>query len=96
MLEILNLAQKQKLAKKVKPFTLKKRIMYRVGQDKKMHRCLTTSKAQIILKWRTPKLLDGLDCESKGENIGMRRSWGALLGSQHFGVEGRVGAPGWD
>jgi hypothetical protein len=50
MLEILNLAQKQKLAKKVKPFTLKKRIMYRVGQDKKIHRCLTTSKAQIILK----------------------------------------------
>ncbi len=50
MLKFLNLAQKQKLAKNVKPFTLKKRIMYRVGQEKKMHRCLTMSEAQIILK----------------------------------------------
>ncbi len=24
--------------------------MYRVGQDNKMHKCLTTSKAQIVLK----------------------------------------------
>jgi hypothetical protein len=31
MLENLNLVQKQKLPKKVKPFTLKKGIMYRVG-----------------------------------------------------------------
>jgi hypothetical protein len=38
------------LAKKVEPFTLKEGIMYRVGQDYRMHRCLTTSKAQIVLK----------------------------------------------
>jgi hypothetical protein len=25
-----------------------------------------------------------------------RRSWGALLGSHHFRVEGHVGALGWD
>jgi hypothetical protein len=31
MLETLNLAQKQKLAKKAKPFTLKEGIMYIVG-----------------------------------------------------------------
>jgi hypothetical protein len=30
-----------------------------------------------------PKLLDGFNCESKGEN-NRRRSWGILLGSQHF------------
>jgi hypothetical protein len=46
----LNLAQKQKLAKEVKPFTFKEGIMYRVGQDNKMHKCLTTSKAHIVLK----------------------------------------------
>jgi hypothetical protein len=37
--------------------------------------------------WRTPKLFDGLNCESKGEDNGRRTSWGALPGSQHF--EGR-------
>jgi hypothetical protein len=30
-----------------------------------------------------PKLFDGLNYESKGENNG-RRSWGTLFGSQHF------------
>ncbi len=44
------LVQKQKLAKKAEPFTLKEGIMYRVGQDNKMHKCLTISEAQIILK----------------------------------------------
>jgi len=46
----LNLAQKQKLAKKVTPFILKEGIMYRVEQDNRMHICLTTSRAQIFLK----------------------------------------------
>jgi hypothetical protein len=45
MLESLNLAQKQKLAKKVELFILKDGIMYKVGQDNRMHRCLTTSEA---------------------------------------------------
>jgi len=45
-----NLVQKQKLVKKVKPFTLKKGIMYKVGQDNKMCRYLTTSEAQIVFK----------------------------------------------
>jgi len=51
-----NLAQKQKLAKKVKPFILKEGIMYRMGQDNIMRRCLTTSEAHIILK----ELLEGV------------------------------------
>jgi hypothetical protein len=38
------------LARKVKTFTLKEEIMYKVGQDNRMHKCLTTSKAQIVLK----------------------------------------------
>jgi hypothetical protein len=29
-------------------------------------------------RWHTPKLLDGFNCESKGDNSGRRRSWGAL------------------
>jgi hypothetical protein len=31
-----------------------------------------------------PKLLDGFNYESKGEDNKKRKSWGALLGSQHF------------
>jgi len=45
MLKTPNLAQKQKLARKAEPFILKDGIMYRMGQDNKMCRCLTTSKA---------------------------------------------------
>jgi hypothetical protein len=45
-----HLTQKQKLAKKVQPFIMKEGIMYRVGQDNRMHRCLTTSKAHVVLK----------------------------------------------
>jgi hypothetical protein len=39
------------LARKAKPFILKEGIMYRsVGEDNRLHRCLTTSEAQIVLK----------------------------------------------
>ncbi len=38
------------MARKVETFTLKEEIMYKVGQDNRMHKCLTTSKAQIVLK----------------------------------------------
>jgi len=50
MPKILNLTYKQMLAKKAKPFTLKEGIMYRMGQDNRMRKCLTTSKAFIVLK----------------------------------------------
>jgi hypothetical protein len=46
----LNLVQKQKLARKAKPFILKEGIMYIVGQDNRMRRCLATSKAWIVLE----------------------------------------------
>ncbi len=36
MPKILNLAYKQKLAKKAEPFTLKEGIMYRMGQDNRI------------------------------------------------------------
>ncbi len=36
---------------------------------------------------RTPKLLDGLNCEFKCENNGRIKSWGMFPHSQHF--EGR-------
>jgi hypothetical protein len=38
------------LARKAKPFNLNKIILYRVGQDNKMCRCLITSEAHIVLK----------------------------------------------
>jgi hypothetical protein len=46
----LNLTQKQKLAKIAELSILKEGIMYKIGQDNKMCRCLTTSKAKIVLK----------------------------------------------
>jgi hypothetical protein len=43
------------------------------------------------------QFLEGLKCESQIENNGRVRSWGTLLGSQHFGgVEGHARASGWD
>ncbi len=37
------------------------------------------------ITWCTPKLLDGFNYESKGEDNKRRRSWSVLLSSQHFG-----------
>jgi hypothetical protein len=34
--------------------------------------------------WHTPKLFDGFNYESKNDDIERKRSWGMLLGSQHF------------
>ncbi len=42
---------------------------------------------RVLLMLTYPKLLDGLNCESKGEENKSRRSWGAFFNSQHF--EGR-------
>jgi hypothetical protein len=53
------------LVRKAKTFTLKEGIMYKVGQDNKMRRCLTTSKAQIILK----ELHEGVDGKRFAPNI---------------------------
>ncbi len=50
MLETLNLVQKQNLVRKAEPFTLKEIIMYIMGQNNKIHRCLTTLEAHIVLK----------------------------------------------
>jgi hypothetical protein len=41
-----------------------------------------------FLCWRTPKILDGLNCESKGDNNEMRRSWCMFPGLQHFKGKG--------
>jgi hypothetical protein len=40
----LSVLQKQRLVKKVKPFTLKNSELYRMGQDNKLQRCLTIKK----------------------------------------------------
>jgi len=42
MLENLNLAQKHKLTKNTKPFTLKEGKIYIMGQNNKLRKCLTT------------------------------------------------------
>ncbi len=36
----------------------------------------------------TPKFLDRLNCESKGENNGRTRNWGTLPSSWHFKGKG--------
>jgi hypothetical protein len=43
----------------VKPFTLNEGIMYRVGQDNKMCRCLTTSKAHSVFKELHERVVKG-------------------------------------
>jgi len=43
-----------------------------------------------------PQLLDGFNCESKGEDIGRRRSWAHFLVCNTLGVEGHAKALGWD
>ncbi len=65
MLETLNLTWKQKLAKKVKPFTLKEKKLYRVEQENKLCKCLTTLEAQIVLK----ELHEGMVKGHFAENI---------------------------
>jgi hypothetical protein len=50
MPKTLNVVRKQKFVRKAEPFNLKEGIMYNVGQDNKMHRCLTTSETQNVLK----------------------------------------------
>jgi hypothetical protein len=51
----------------------------------------------MLTKVTHSQLFKGLKCESQIENNGRARSRGTFPGSQHFGgVEGRVGAPGWD
>ncbi len=47
--------------------------------------------------WRAPNSLKDFRYESQKKNNGRVRSRSTFPGSQHFeGVEGRVGAPGWD
>jgi uncharacterized protein YheU (UPF0270 family) len=50
MPKTLNLAQKQKLARKAEHFVLKEGTMYEVKQYNKMHRCLTTLETWIVFK----------------------------------------------
>jgi len=38
--------------------------------------------------WHTPKLIDRLNYESKGENNGRIKSWNTFPSSQHFGGRG--------
>jgi hypothetical protein len=38
------------LVRKVKPFTLKNGEFYKMGQDNRLRRCLTTTKAQMVMK----------------------------------------------
>jgi hypothetical protein len=41
-------------------------------------------KANFVIKWHTPKLFNGLNYKSKGEDNGRKRSWSALPNLQHF------------
>ncbi len=49
----------------------------------------------MVLKWRTPKLLDRINFESKGEAIGGERVGAHSLARNTLGVEGCVGALEW-
>ncbi len=42
--------QKQRLVRRAKHFTLKNGELYKMGQDNKLRRCLTTTKAQMVMR----------------------------------------------
>jgi hypothetical protein len=46
----LSLGQKQRLSKKVEPFTMKNEILYRMGHDNTLRRCLSTIEASKVMK----------------------------------------------
>jgi hypothetical protein len=50
MEESLSIGQKQQLAKRVEPFTMKNDVLYRMGQDNRLKRCMLTTKAQKVEK----------------------------------------------
>jgi len=47
---MLSIQQKQRLVKKVEPFTHKNGKLYKMGQDNKLWRSLTTTKTQMVMK----------------------------------------------
>jgi len=64
--------------------TLLPKHLHCLPKNPKKLPCCLKCLPRIMGNWRTPKLLDGFNYEPKGEDIGRRKSWGVLLGSQHF------------
>ncbi len=50
MEEFLSKGQKQWLPMKVKPFTMKNDVLYKMGQDNILKRCLSTIEAHKVMK----------------------------------------------
>ncbi len=46
----LSIEHKQKLVRKVEPFTLKNGELYKMGQDNRLQGCLTITEAQMVMK----------------------------------------------
>jgi hypothetical protein len=46
----LSIQQKQKLVRRIKPFTFKNGELYKMGQDNKLQWCLTTTKTQMVMR----------------------------------------------
>ncbi len=59
------------------------------------HICFNIQSPQNNL-WRTPKLLDGLNYESKGEDNERKRSWVHSLAHSTSRVQRHVKVLGWD
>jgi hypothetical protein len=50
MEEFLSSWQKQRLAKRVEPFIMKKNVLYIMGKDNKLRQCLSTTQVQKVMK----------------------------------------------
>jgi hypothetical protein len=50
MKKSLSIGQKQWLARRPKPFTMKIGVLYKMGQDNRSRRCLSATKAQKVMK----------------------------------------------
>jgi hypothetical protein len=47
---MLSVQQKQRVIRKAKPFSLKNGELYKMGQDNRLQQCLTTTKAQMVMR----------------------------------------------
>jgi hypothetical protein len=50
MEEYFSIGQKQQLTKRAKPFIMKNDVLYRMGHDNILRRCLSTIEAQKVMK----------------------------------------------
>jgi hypothetical protein len=78
----------------ISSFRSPKVVAFVNGNRSKLNLVANYKKFIIDERWRTPKLLDRFNYESKGKNNKRKRSWAHSLARTTLGVKGGVGASG--